>query len=189
MIKYFKVRMIHNNIREVNTNIPLPQGYYFRNFKDGDQEIWAQIETAAGEFSSIYKALKRFRYEFTGFETELRSRCFFLCDRNDRAIGTSMGWYGQDLNGEIIGRLHWIAIHPDYQGKKLGKPLVARAIKRMQQSHAKAYLTSQTTSWKAINMYLDFGFVPSYTSDDCKIAWKLLASKLNRKISPLHQKG
>jgi len=184
MIKYYKVRMIHDDIRRINTDISLPHGYYFRNFMDGDQEIWAHIETTAGEFSSIDKALKRFTDEFTGFESELRSRCFFLCDSNDRTIGTSMGWYGEDLNGEIIGRLHWIAIHPDYQGKKLGKPLVAMAIKRMQQSHTKAYLTSQTTSWKAINMYLDFGFKPFYFSHDCKKAWELLANKLNRRIDP-----
>lgn len=183
MIKYYRVRMIHDHIRSSNIHIPLPDGYYFRNFKDGDQEIWAQIETAAGEFSSIDKALKRFTHEFAGFEAELESRCFFLCDSsNDRVIGTSMGWYGNEVSDEIIGRLHWVAIHPDYQGRKLGKPLVARAIERIQQSHTKAYLTSQTTSWKAINMYLDFGFRPLYMSDDCSKAWELLSEKLNRHI-------
>lgn len=182
MIKCYRVIMFHDHIRSVNTNIALPDGYYFRNFKDGDQEIWAGIETAAGEFSSIDKALKRFTDEFSGFESELQSRCFFLCDSNDRVIGTSMGWYGKEVSEEIIGRLHWVAIHPDYQGRKLGKALVARALKRIQQSHARAYLTSRTTNWKAINMYLDFGFKPLYTTPDCEKAWHLLAKKLNRDI-------
>lgn len=177
-MEYYRVRMLHEDVKSSNTNIPLPEGYYFRNFRDGDQETWAEIETAAGEFNSKDKALQRFNDEFKGFESELESRCFFLCDSNGQAIGTAMGWYGNDYNGETIGRLHWIAICPSHQGKKLGKPLVAKAIKRIQQSHDKAYLTSQTTSWKAINMYLDFGFRPLYTYSDCEKAWELLAHKL-----------
>lgn len=102
----------------------------------------------------------------------------FLYNPNGEAIGTSMGWYDNDFKGEKLGKLHWIAIKPEYQGKNLGKPLVARAIKRIQESHDKAYLTTQTTNWKAINMYLDFGFRPLYISEDSKGAWKLLADKL-----------
>ena len=56
--------------------------------------------------------------------------------------------------------------------------MVAMALKRIQQSHDKAYLSSQTTSWKAINMYLDFGFRPLYFSENCKKAWEMLTEKL-----------
>ena len=178
MVKYYRIRMIHNDLNNSNVDIPLPEGYYFRNFQAGDESIWADIETAAGEFTSKDKALERFMEEFGGLEAELATRCFFLYDENDKPIGTSMGWYDEDFNGEKIGRLHWIAICPSHQGRGLGKPLVARAIKRMQESHQQAYLTSQTTSWKAIHMYLDFGFRPLYTFEDCPKAWELLADKL-----------
>lgn len=178
MIKYFVVRMIHDDIKSSKADIPLPEGYYFANYKPGDQRQWADIETAAGEFSTREKALERFNNEFGGCELQLQSRCFFLYSPNGDAVGTSMGWYDNDFNGEKIGRLHWIALKPEYQGRHLGKPLVAKAVKRMQESHDKAYLTSQTTGWKAINMYLDFGFMPLYFSEDCRIAWKLLAEKL-----------
>ncbi|HZJ56625.1 MAG TPA: GNAT family N-acetyltransferase [Clostridia bacterium] len=177
-MKYYRIRMIHNDIINSDADLALPEGYYFRDFEYGDETIWADIETAAGEFSSKAKALKRFSDEFGGLGTELAGRCFFLYDENHTPIGTSMGWYDKDFQGEEIGRLHWIAIVPGYQGRGLGKPLVAKAIRRIQKSHKRAYLTSQTTSWKAINMYLDFGFRPLYAFDDCPKAWELLADKL-----------
>lgn len=177
MIQYYKVRMIHDNIRSCKTDIPLPEGYFIANYKDGDHLLWADIEVAAKEFSSIDKALERFS-EYVDFKQQLQSRCFFLYNSSGEAIGTSMGWYDNNFNGEKLGRLHWVAIKPEYQGRRLGKPMVAMALKRIQQSHDKAYLSSQTTSWKAINMYLDFGFRPLYFSENCKKAWEMLTEKL-----------
>ena len=170
--------MIHYDIKKSKVNISLPEGYYFAKYKPGDQLVWADIEAAAGEFSTIESALESFNNEFGDFELQLQSRCFFLYNSKGEAIGTSMGWYDNDFNGKKLGRLHWIAIKPEYQGKHLGKPLVAMAIKRIQESHDQAYLSTKTTSWKAINMYLDFGFKPLYTSADCRKAWSLLAEKL-----------
>ena len=70
-----------------------------------------------------------------------------------------MGWYDKDFKGEEIGRL--LINTPttragDWEGH------CARLLNGCR-NHEKAYLTSQTTSWKAINMYLDFGFRPLYT--------------------------
>jgi ribosomal protein S18 acetylase RimI-like enzyme len=177
-IKRYRVIMIHDDIKQSKVDISLPEGYYFAKFKSGDESVWADIEVAAGEFQTKDDALKRFHDEFGSFELQLQSRCFFLCNSDGEPVGTSMGWYDNDFNGEKLGRLHWVAIKPEYQGKRLGKPLVAMAVKRIQEFHDKAYLTTQTTSWKAINMYLDFGFRPFYTSEDCKAAWGLLAEKL-----------
>ena len=169
--------MIHKDLRGIKFDTILPPGYYFRNFRDGDIDIWVDIEKASGEFVTIKDAIKRFRDEFDDLKEELESRCFFLCNEIGEPVGTAMGWFG-DLHGEKLGRLHWISIKPEYQGRRLGKPLVAKAMERIQKSHDKAYLTSQTTSWRAINMYLDFGFQPLYIDDNCKKAWMLLKKKL-----------
>jgi len=179
MIKYYKVRMINNDIGNCKLDMPLPKGYYFVNYRDNnDQLVWADIEMAAGEFSTVDKALEKFKREFGDHKEELQSRCYFLYSPDGEPVGTATGWFDNLFNRQEYGRLHYVAIKPEYQGKHLAKPLVAMALKRIQQSHDKAYLTSQTTSWKAINMYLDFGFRPLYFSEDCKEAWKLLEEKL-----------
>ena len=64
VVKYYRIRMIHNDLKNSNVDKPLPEGYYFRNFQAGDESIWADIETAAGEFPSKDKALERFMDEF-----------------------------------------------------------------------------------------------------------------------------
>ena len=48
--------------------------------------------------------------------------------------------------------------------------------------HDSAYLTSQTTSYQAVNMYLNFGFKPYLTNETDIEAWKLLEDVLDRTI-------
>jgi hypothetical protein len=36
----------------------LPKGYTLHNFKEGDKQIWAEVETAAGEFADPQKGVK-----------------------------------------------------------------------------------------------------------------------------------
>jgi len=181
-MKYYKVAMINNNIKEVTTDAALPEGFYFRYFKEGDQAAWAHIESNAGEFKDEAAAMQRFEDEFGKYIEDLKERCIFLCHEEAGPIGTAMAWYNLDFNGEEYGRLHWVGIHPDFQGRKLARPLVAKAVERLKEFHDKAYLTTQTTSWKAIKIYLDFGFTPLITTSNCTEAWKLLAEKLNHPL-------
>jgi predicted GNAT family N-acyltransferase len=75
-----------------------------------------------------------------------------------------------------------VGIVPKYQGKKLSKPLLAKSMQVLAEYHDSAYLTSQTTSYQAVNMYLNFGFEPYVTNETDIEAWKLLEEILNRKI-------
>jgi len=115
----------------------------------------------------VKEALERFEKEFGSYRDEMEERCFFIVHKeNGRVIGTATAWYNNDFKGERYGRVHWVGIHPDFQGKKLAKPLLAVVMMCLAKHHDKAYLTSQTTSYKAINMYLDFGFAPEITDDE-----------------------
>lgn len=177
-MKHYKVMMVNDNIKDVRANAALPGNYYFRYFNEGDERIWAYIEAGAGEFKDEISAIQRFEDEFGKHIEELKKRCIFLCHEKDGPIGTAMAWYNLNFQGREYGRLHWVGIHPDHQGKKLARPLVAKAMERLRELHDKAYLTTQTTSWKAIKLYLDFGFIPFMVDSDCKEAWRLLALKL-----------
>lgn len=173
-------------VRKDLLNIPayaLPTGFRIRMFEKGDEHHWARIETSVDEFKNEEAARERFDKEFGTYMDEMAKRCIFIENSNGEAIGTTTAWYG-DLNGdgEISGRIHWVGIDPKYQGKKLSKPLLSAAMNILAQDHAKAYLTSQTTSYQAINMYLNYGFEPFLTEPRCHEAWALLEEKLNRKI-------
>ncbi|MDH7571644.1 MAG: GNAT family N-acetyltransferase, partial [Armatimonadota bacterium] len=123
-------------IRENLENLPrygLPPGYGLRTYRLGDEAHWAEIETAAGEFASTERALAQFSKEFLPFPQELASRCFFLETKEGRAIGTATAWYHPSFRGEEYGRIHWVGIHPDFQGRGLSKPLVGAAMERLAQ--------------------------------------------------------
>ena len=177
-MKYISVTMIRSNMDELPA-CPLPEGYRVRNFESGDEHNWANIEAAAGEFNGDKQmALQRFQREFMPHPRELERRCLFLVGAGGRAIGTATAWYNDDFKGGSYGRLHFVAIHPEYQGRGLGKALVGAACRKMAGWHTKAYLTSQTTSYIAINIYLGYAFEPCLVGDQCREGWGLLAKKL-----------
>ena len=160
----------------------LPSGYSFRTYQPGDDGSWAQIEHSAGEFKNIDAAHQHFSDEFGNQIPEMKYRCIFLLHK-DVPVGTATAWYGQ-FQHNLCGRLHWVAIIPRFQGKNLAKPLVARALSTMAAHHTKAYLTSQTTSFKAVKIYLDFGFRPVKTNEESERAWTILADTLRHPALP-----
>lgn len=175
----FPIIMIRDNM----DNIPfyvLPSGFYVRKFRPGDEVYWAEVEYAAGEFESSDAALSRFVHEFGNALDEMEDRCFFLVnEEGERVIGTATAWYDLKFRGEEWGRVHWVAIIPEFQGRKLAKPLMSVVMQRLRQSHNKAYLKTHTKCLKAINMYLDFGFQPSLEYPTCEEAWRQIASLID----------
>ncbi|NLC68422.1 MAG: GNAT family N-acetyltransferase [Clostridiaceae bacterium] len=162
---------------------PLPAGYYIRKYRIGEEGIWAEIETAAGEFKTEKEALDYFEKEFGPYRHEMEERCFFVIHKDSgRAIGTTTAWYNDNYKGQNHGRIHWVEIHPDFQGRKLAKPLLATAMIYLAEHHDRAYLVSHTTRYKAINMYLDFGFKPELENNESVRAWKMVEEILERKI-------
>ncbi len=161
----------------------LPEGFKIRFFEKGEEQVWARVETAVDEFTDETAALAHFEKEFGQFRDEMTERCLFLETNEGEVIGTTTAWYGK-LEGEenVTGRIHWVGVIPEYQGKKLSKPLLAEAMRVLAEFHDSAYLTSQTTSYQAVNMYLNFGFEPYVTNETDIEAWTLLEEVLNRKI-------
>lgn len=179
-----KLKMIKNHL----DNIPkyeLPDGYSIRMFEEGDERLWAEVETAAGEFSNIDQALQRFHKEFGSHIEEMKYRCLFIENNSGDVIGTTTAWFGQlPLTDSHLGRIHFVAIKPEYQGKKLSKPLLSAALKKLREfGHKEVYLTTQTTSYPAINMYLNYGFEPYDPDNTDQKGWLMMEDILNRKLN------
>lgn len=182
LMKRIPLKMVRNDLLHI-PQYTHPIEFSIRKFEKGDESNWARIETSVGEFTSEKAARERFDKEFGSFIDNMANRCIFIENKNGEAIGTTTAWYGDlEGNGEISGRIHWVGITPEYQGKKLSKPLLSAAMNILAESHSKAYLTSQTTSYQAVNMYLNYGFEPFITGPNCYEAWTMLEKILNRRI-------
>ena len=168
-------------VRDNLTAIPLydlPAGLSYRMFQEGDDAVWAEIATSAGEFASDDLAGQQFRKEFENHQQELYNRCIFVDTEEGKSIGTATAWFGDFLPEKTAGRLHWVAVRENYQGRGIGKPLVSRALQLLSTFHQRAYLTTQTTSYKAVKIYLDFGFRPYITDESQKRGWAVISRLL-----------
>lgn len=178
-----KLKMFRNNLENF-PQFELPEGYTIRMFRQGDEHNWAKVETAAGEFKDTDEALKRFNKEFGTNIEEMKYRCLFIENKSGEVIGTTTAWFGhlEGIGGKL-GRIHFVAIKPEYQGKKLSKPLLSTALNKMiELGHEQVYLTTQTTSYPAINMYLNYGFEPYDTDGQDQKGWMMMEEVLDRKL-------
>lgn len=179
-IPYVELFMYRPHLRDW-PDAALPPCYAIRPFRAGEEADWARIEHAVGEFATPELARRHFDEEFGGGIAEMEERCLFVVDERNVPVGTTTAWYG-DWDGRTIGRIHWVAVVPEHQGKKLAKPLLAHALRTLARFHDRAYLSTQTTSWKAVGMYLDFGFEPALRLPGCADGWRLAERLLGRRI-------
>jgi len=160
-IPYMGVLMI----KEAPDNYPrycLPDGYSFCMYESGRENDWAVLEAAVGEFNSTIEAVEYFRSTFMADEDELTKRCIFVKSQEGEIVATSTAWYGTLFDDEVMPRVHWVSVHPRHQGKGIAKALITKTLDIFSELGNKSpiYLTTQTWSYKAINIYLHFGFKP-----------------------------
>ncbi len=174
------VAMFRPNIDNLPAPSILGDGFRIRWFREGDENTWAQIECLAGEFTSEMAAREQFLSDFPDPDM-LRGRCLFVENNTGEAVGTATAMSGQLANRKM-GRLGWVAVSPYYQGRGLGKWIVALALQGIAKEHREIFLTTQTTSVAAVNIYLKYGFVPHSYGPDDEEAWMLLSNALNNEI-------
>ena len=154
----------------------LSEKYDWRFYRPGDEHVWAEIETSAGEFRTPEEGLLAFQRYFPS-EEELRRRMIFLTD-GGRPFATATAWFGGEGEPEQMGHLHWVSVDAAHQGLGLSKALVSLAMHRMRAlGHRRAYLTTQTASWVAIKVYHRFGFRPEIASERELEGWKIVSEK------------
>lgn len=163
----------------------LPEGYTFEFFRPGMEDAWCQIQSSVRAFPSAEFAKKQFDQEFSPHPRLLARRMVFICDSRHRAIGTGTLW--RDCGME---RIHWIAVVPGMHGNGIGKALISKLIDiyRLEGCKNGIYLTSQTESYVAINIYRKFGFVPDLgtglsrkpqSEEDFREAWRIIDGKIS----------
>jgi GNAT superfamily N-acetyltransferase len=137
----------------------------------GDEEAWTRIHVVADRLNAFPAG--RFEEQFGTDERLLAQRQLYLCDGGGREIGTATAWFNDDYRGRPFGRIHWVAIVPEMQGRGLARPLLAAACNRLRDlGHERAYLLSDTARPAALNLYLSFGFVPYIRSEAELAAWR-----------------
>jgi ribosomal protein S18 acetylase RimI-like enzyme len=164
----------------------LPKGFYFTKYKSGYEKQWAQLQYKVEQTDTLEEAEMVFKSEFLDgkrmdwiikannqsetnniedslFFDQMCERMILIVDDEDKVVGTGCVWGGK-MFGREFQRLHWIAVSPEHQGKGLAKALVSKLLDIYNELGYSGYiyLTSQTWSYKALNIYMKFGFKPYF---------------------------
>lgn len=148
----------------------LPDGFTFESYK-GDEEgkkIWAEVLMTVGfHGGDVQRGIDCFNHEF-GNDIELaKRRIYFLKAPDGKYIGTCTAWEIPELNR---GQLHWLGVNPEYQRYGLGRAIVEKCLHtfKTELPGLPAYLATQTSSHRAICLYMKKGFYPVYWHEESK---------------------
>ena len=178
-MKNYSVRMTREHMDNI-PQFPIPKGFAIRNYRPNEGHIWTRIQKAAEPYINIDDGLfaREFKRDFLAME----DRSFYLTTDAGEETGTITAWWQPDMNGKTWGQIHWVAIHPDYQGRGLSKPMMSVAMNRLKQSHECCFLDTSTGRIPAIKAYLNFGFTPDLSGKHSRQAWAEVASVLEHPV-------
>jgi ribosomal protein S18 acetylase RimI-like enzyme len=134
----------------------LPNGYFIRNCREDELDIWKAMPFDEKDSAAKYYdyMTKYFDVVYSHKRNDFFDKCIFVCDNNDKPIGTCFIWKAYDK----INTIHWLKILKDYEGKGLGRALLSIVLKHLQKDDYPIYLHTQPSSYRAIKLYSDFGF-------------------------------
>jgi N-acetylglutamate synthase-like GNAT family acetyltransferase len=115
---------------------------------------------------------EKYEKEFIALKEEMNQRQCFIKNIKNELVGTATAWYDTAFRGEGWGRVHWVAIIPDEQGRKLSNSLLLAVLQRIKMLNCqKVYLVTSTKRIGAIHLYTKFGFVPNLDVKENVEAW------------------
>ena len=179
-IRYYEL-LLERDLEYI-PKIELPEGYRFVFYQQGDRDAWIDIEKSAKEFNSYEQGLISWNKYYENRQEELPVRMVFIENASGEKVATATAFYdiyGRDKSGD--GWLHWVAVRSEYQGRGLSKPLIAYVLNVMRElgyKHAK--IPTQTNTWLACKIYLDFGFRPlPQNAITSRNGWRIMKALTN----------
>ena len=175
-IRYVGLVMVRDDLE----NIPqyeLPEGYRFVFYREGDRDAWIEIERSAKELADYDHGVRTWERYYGHVLDDLDRRMLFIENAQGEKVATATAFF--DPNGglpEGCSQMHWVAVRRDHQGKGLARPLISQTLRVMKQlGHTRALLTSQTNSWVAVKLYLQFGFRPEEKNAlEARDGWRII---------------
>lgn len=151
--------------RGITDEIPhheLPDGYHFEFYRPGDRDAWIAIEQSARELHSFEQGVEVWQQYYGSVEHLLNDRMLFIVNAEGEKVGTATAYPGEE---PCLGQVHWVAVRREEQGKGLARPLISKVLEVMRaHGDRRACLHTQTVTWVAVRLYLEFGFRPTKES-------------------------
>lgn len=172
-LKYHELIMTYNDTSMID-KYDLPSGYHYAFYQPGDEDEWVKINMESGSFTNYDKGLGYFHDFYAYFKNDLHQRCFFIVDDKAEKIGTATISLLEHEDDGYKAKVDWVAIKKTFQGRGLSRPLISKLLEVAHHlGHKKLMLHTQTHSWLAAKLYLDFGFEPYNMTNESE-GWQIL---------------
>ena len=134
----------------------IPKGYYIRNCRPDELEIWMNFPFDNEVDKIKYRdfMINYFNDVYKDKEDEFYNRCLFICDKNDKPISTCFIWKAYNK----INAIHWLKTLKEYENNGFGRALLSYLMKSLKDEDYPIFLHTQPGSFRAIGLYSDFGF-------------------------------
>lgn len=158
-IRYIDLILERDDLQNI-AHYDLPEGYRFVFYRPGDRDAWIDIEISAKELTSFEQGVEVWQRYYGHVEHLLSRRMLFIEDERGEKVATATAFWDETLAPDLC-QLHWVAVKRTHQGRALARPLISRTLELMaEHGHTRAVLHTQTTTWVACRLYLEFGFHP-----------------------------
>lgn len=176
-LEYHELIMVLDDLENIKS-YQLPEGYAY-SFWNEEKDLgdWVDIHINSGEFTYKKEAVSIFKDFYSSFIKDVGKRCFFIVDiKTNKKVATATISPSNDFGYPCV--IDWLSIDKNYWGQKLGKPLIARTLQLAKElGYDKILLHTQTHTWLAAKLYLDFGFNPFNLEE--KKGWQILKTITN----------
>jgi len=134
----------------------LPMGFHVRYCKPSELDTWKAMHFDTPEEAAEYHAFMTQYFNDMYFPKGdlFYHTCLFVCDQDDRPIGTGFLWKAYDM----IWTLHWLKVLKEYEGKGIGRALLSVVMKSISEKEYPVFLHTHPSSYRAIKLYSDVGF-------------------------------
>jgi GNAT superfamily N-acetyltransferase len=122
-----RVMMVRHDLEDI-PQYSLPSPYTIGWYKEGDEQHWLAIKAQADRFHTA--DLAYFWQTYGEHQTWLSQWQVYLYDSAGKAVGTVTAWF-ETLAGRTYGKINWMLLVPEVQGKGLSKPLLALTCRRL----------------------------------------------------------
>jgi len=153
----------------------VPEGFSLRSFRDGDQAGWNRVMDLAFEREPGH----------SDYDQEMAADPVYLPERVKLAVtdagdvvATASAWESA-RHGLEHGMLHWVAVHPEYAGQRLGLWVSVAALQYSAREGRRAgLLLTDDFRTGALKTYLRLGFHPLCNHQSHPDRWRLILSRL-----------
>jgi ribosomal protein S18 acetylase RimI-like enzyme len=135
----------------------LSPDYQIHWYTPGDEEIWVNIQKVADKYNIITNQL--FLREFGDGSFDLQERQCYIYTKDGNAFATGTAWAESEGRYKGYGKVHWVAVLPEFQNRGIGTALTSIICQRfIDLGHTQAMLRTSTLREPAIHLYEKFGF-------------------------------